>query len=279
MFRIFATNDDGIYGKGLVELSRKLAPFCEMTIVAPESPRSAASHSVTLHKPLRLEKQSDFPWPADALPGNIAYVCSGSPTDCAMLGVLETMKDRPPHLVISGINDGQNLAEDVTYSGTVAGAMEGAMLGFPAISVSLDSRGEGNYATASHYLVSVLERLLFQASPGRPWRAPDEERVRQVFSGSRFLNMNVPDLPIEQVAGVAACFTGYREYKDVVQRMTDPRGRPFFWIAGERVRNDDRDGSDVVAIAKGYVTVAPLTWDLTDYSALETVAQLLRTLR
>jgi len=274
-FRAFATNDDGILGQGLVELSRALSLVCELTVVAPESPRSAASHSITLHKPLRLDERADFPWPDSALSGCRAYSCSGSPTDCTMLGVLEFMRDDPPHLVVSGINEGQNLAEDVTYSGTVAGAMEGAILGVPSIAVSLDSRGRGNYATASHLLVKLIERLFFSESPGRPWPFPDAERTKRLFDGRRFLNMNVPDIPAKEVRGVSACFTGFRGYKDIVQKMTDPRGRPFFWIAGERVKEDEREGSDVRLIDEGYATLTPLTWDLTDYAALEVLEDLL----
>lgn len=275
VFRAFATNDDGILGQGLVELARAFSPVCELTIVAPETPRSAASHSITLHKPLRLDERPDFPWPEGTLSGCRAYSCSGSPTDCAMLGVLELMQDSPPHLVVSGVNEGQNLAEDVTYSGTVAGAMEGAMLGVPSISVSLDSRGRGNYATASQLLLELIERLFFGESPDRPWPIPDEERAKRLFDGRRFLNMNVPDIPKDEVLGLRACFTGFRGYKDIVQKMTDPRGRPFFWIAGERVKEDEREGSDVRLIEEGYATLTPLTWDLTDYAALEVLEDLL----
>ncbi len=274
-FRVFATNDDGILGQGLVELGRMLSPVCELTIVAPESPRSAASHSITLHKPLRLDERPDFPWPDDALSGCRAYSCSGSPTDCVMLGVLELMQGNHPHLVLSGINEGQNLAEDVTYSGTVAGAMEGAMLGVPSISISLDSRGRGNFATASQLLLELVERLFFGKPPARPWPHPDKERTVRLFNGRRFLNLNVPDVPREEVRGVRACFTGFRGYKDVVQKMTDPRGRPFFWIAGERVEEDEREDSDVRAVEEGYATLTPLTWDLTDYPALEILKELL----
>ncbi|MCD6283488.1 5'/3'-nucleotidase SurE [bacterium] len=275
VFRAFATNDDGILGRGLVELGRVLSPICELTIVAPESPRSAASHSITLHKPLRLDERPDFPWPDDALSGCRAYSCSGSPTDCTMLGVLELMRGRPPHLVVSGINEGQNLAEDVTYSGTVAGAMEGAMLGVPSISISLDSRGRGNFATASQLLLELVERLFFGKPPSRPWSHPDKERTIGLFNGRRFLNLNVPDVPRDEVQAVRACFTGFRGYKDVVQKMTDPRGRPFFWIAGERVKEDKREGSDVRAIEEYCATLTPLTWDLTDYAALEVLEDLL----
>jgi 5'-nucleotidase len=192
-----------------------------------------------------------------------------------MLGVLELMQEEPPHLVLSGINEGQNLAEDITYSGTVAGAMEGAILGMPSVAISLNSSGRGNFATASQVLQELVERLFFRESPARPWPYPEEDLVKKLFNGRRFLNLNVPDLPSESVRGIRACFTGFRGYKDVVQKMTDPRGRPFFWIAGERVKEDDREDSDVRAVEEGYATLTPLTWDLTDYPALNTLKELL----
>lgn len=264
--RVLVVNDDGIAAQGIVELARAFSPLCVVTVVAPESPRSAASHSITLHKPLRVRPVDSFPWPKGAVAGCAAYSTSGSPADGTMLGVLEILKEAPPHLVISGINDGQNLAEDVTYSGTVAGAMEGAILGLPSIAVSLDSRGCGHFATASHYMLHILRQLLYADPPQGVWPAPPARSpaLKTVFDGSRFLNINVPDVPVDEVKGIRSCFTGFRGYKDVIQKMVDPRGEPFYWIAGERVVEDMRDGSDVKAASEGYVTVAPLTWDLTD---------------
>jgi 5'-nucleotidase len=268
--RVLVVNDDGIAAQGIVELARALSPLCIVTVVAPESPRSAASHSITLHKPLRVRPVGGFTWPNKAVAGCAAYSTSGSPADGTMLGVLEVLKDAPPHLIVSGINDGQNLAEDVTYSGTVAGAMEGAILGLPSIAISLDSRGRGHFATASHYLLHVLRKLLYAEPPEGVWPAPDTESaaLKAVFDGSRFLNINVPDVPVSEIKGIRSCFTGFRGYKDVIQKMVDPRGEPFYWIAGERVVGDMRNGSDVKAASEGYVTVTPLTWDLTDVNGL-----------
>ncbi len=273
-FRMFATNDDGIAGEGLVALARAFAPLCEMTIVAPEAPRSAVSHAITLHKPLRVDARPEFPWPEGSAQGCVAYSCSGSPSDCTMLGVLEQMKGRLPHIVVSGINDGQNLAEDITYSGTVAGAMEGAILGIPAVSVSFDTQTGRNFATAAAALRLVIERIFFNATPGVPWPEPDCARIREVFNGSRFLNMNVPDVPLSELKGVRVCQTGFRGYKDVVQKMHDPRGRPFFWIAGERVHEDMREDTDVMAIQQGYAAITPLMWNMTDHSALGDISKL-----
>jgi len=248
----------------MIELARRLSPLAELTIVAPEGPRSASSHSITLHKPLRLESARAFPWLADAIEPHAAYTCSGSPTDCVMLGVLEVLKERPPHLVVSGINDGQNLAEDVTYSGTVAAAMEGAILGLPSVAVSLDHRGEGHFATASHFLAELIRRLFFGDvhADGDVWPPVDAAKSLARHGGKLFLNVNVPDLPTERVKGLKLCRTGFRGYHDVVQKMQDPRGQPFFWIAGERVLEDARERTDVKALEDGWVSVTPLTWEM-----------------
>lgn len=276
-FRVFASNDDGLFSPGMIELARRLSPLAELTIVAPDGPRSAASHSITLHKPLRLEPAPAFPWPPDAREPHAAYTCSGSPTDCVMLGVLEILKERPPHLVVSGINDGQNLAEDLTYSGTVAAAMEAAILGLPAIALSLDHRGEGHFATASHFLVELTGRVFFaDAREGAgAWNAVDTATLLARHAGKLFLNVNVPDLPAEQVKGLKLCRTGFRGYRDVVRKMRDPRGRPFFWIAGERVLADVREGSDVKALEDGWVAVTPLTWELSFQQGFGTLGPLL----
>lgn len=274
-FRMFATNDDGITGVGLVELARAFAPLCEMTIIAPEAPRSAVSHAITLHKPLRVDCRAEFPWPESSAQGCAANSCSGSPTDCTMLGVLEYMKGRLPHIVVSGINNGQNLAEDITYSGTVAGAMEGAILGIPAISISFDTQAGRNFATAAHALRLVIERIFFNEPPPQPWPEPDCARIKEVFNGRRFLNMNVPDVPPGELKGIRVCQTGFRGYRDIVQKMHDPRGRPFYWIAGERVHEDEREDTDVMAIQQGYAALTPLAWNMTDHSALAGIAKLL----
>ena len=218
-----------------------------------------------------------FPWPSDAREPHVAYTCSGSPTDCVMLGVLEVLKESPPHVVVSGINEGQNLAEDVTYSGTVAAAMEGAILGFPSIAVSLDYRGAGNYPTASHFLVNLISRVFFGDTSENPaaWLPVDTSELLARHGGKVFLNVNVPDRAIDEVKGLRLCRTGFRGYRDVVQKMVDPRGRPFFWIAGERVAEDLREGTDVRAVENGWVAVTPLTWELTFEPGFATLAPVL----
>lgn len=260
-FRIFITNDDGIQAKGLIALVGELTPLAEITIVAPDGPRSAASHSITLHKPLRLQEVKDFPWKAKSVHSRRAFKCSGSPSDCVMLGILEIMKETPPHLVISGINNGPNLAEDLTYSGTVSAAMEGAIIGFPSIAVSLATSEGRNFKTAAEFVKKIIADIFFHGDEDG-WRAIQVSEVMKGFGGKLFLNVNVPDLPSSRVKGIRVCKPGFRGYKDVIQKMSDPRGRPFYWIAGERIEENKLKGTDVQAVAEGYVAVTPLTWEL-----------------
>ncbi len=273
-FRIFLTNDDGIYAEGLLALARELSPLADITIVAPDGPRSAVSHSITLHKPLRLHAVNDFPWNVHSSHPRTSYKCSGSPSDCVMLGVLEIMKDKPPHLVISGINDGPNMAEDLTYSGTVAAAMEGAILGFPSISVSL-ARSEARHFDTAAYFVKEIIAKLFSSGNVSQWYAVDINALKAKFGGKLFINVNIPDLPINKVRGIRVCKPGFRGYKDVIQRMTDPRGRPFYWIAGERIEEDSHEDTDVQSLSRGYIAVTPLTWEIFFEPAFKKVKQAL----
>jgi len=274
-FRIFVTNDDGIQAPGLSALARELSPLAEITIVAPDGPRSAASHSITLHKPLRLDPVENYPWGVDSPFPRFAYKCSGSPTDCVMLGVLEVMKDSPPHLVISGINQGPNLAEDLTYSGTVSAAMEGAIIGYPSIAVSLALFEGSHFETASYFLKEIIADIFFGGQTSS-WHAIDIAKVNRDFGGKLFLNINVPDLPIASVKGVKVCKPGFRGYKDVVQKMIDPKGRPFFWIAGERIEKEDQEETDIRAVSEGFVSVAPLTWELFFPPAMERLKEIFK---
>ncbi len=281
-FRVFLTNDDGIQAEGLIALARALSPLAEITIVAPDGPRSAASHSITLHKPLRLTEVKDFPWTpkntkASLARGNFprsAYKCSGSPSDCVMIGVLEIMKDAPPHLVVSGINDGPNLAEDLTYSGTVSAAMEGAIIGFPSIAVSLARFEARNFKSAAKIVKGIIASLFFGGNASG-WRALDIHTFKKSFGEKLFLNVNIPDTSASKIKGVKVCKPGFRGYKDIIQKMADPRGRPFYWIAGERVETDTREETDVQAVANGYVAVTPLTWEIFYPPAMKRLKKLL----
>ncbi len=259
-FRVLLTNDDGIYARGMVELARVLSPQAEVTIVAPDGPRSAASHSITLHKPLRLKSVDDFPWPENALKPHRAYSCSGSPADCVMLGLLELLKRRKPHVIISGINEGPNMAEDLIYSGTVGAAVEAAIIGFPSFAVSLDYQGQGNFATAAYFSKLLISRLFFNGR--KRWTGVNTKKIVDAFGGKFLLNVNVPDLPVAKVKGIRVCKPGMRGYRDVIQKMYDPRGKALYWIAGERFAIKIGKDTDLYAVGRGYVAVTPMTWEL-----------------
>ncbi len=244
--RILLTNDDGLFAPGIIALARELSGIAETIIVAPESQRSAVGHSITLHKALRLNRVS--------IPGLEieAYTTNGTPTDAVMLGYFAILNEEKPDLVISGINKGPNMGEDITYSGTVAAAMEGALVGIPSISISLGSFDGENFDQAAIF----LRRFIIEQDSLIP--APP-----------RFLNINYPNLELGEVKGFLITKLGTRKYKDVVHKKVDPRGMAYYWIAGEKIFADNTEGTDIYAVQHGYVSVCPLTMDLTDYDVLE----------
>lgn len=289
MPRVLLTNDDGIQAPGLRALAAQMAQWCEVTVVAPSKPRSATSHSITLHKPLRLS-------PAEAgcaeykLDNVSAFDCSGTPSDCVMLGVLHLMKDAPPCIVISGINDGMNVAEDLTYSGTVGGALEGAVMGVPSIAASLAGHRRMNFAEAAEVLdalVSYLARSSFR---------PETEKFAQIFgvpgstsaaeqdcdsvgdsgfwlpdglTGQFCLNVNIPDVKLEDVRGVKWTRAGRRIYEDIINVSRDPNGRDYYWLGGTKVLDENIPDSDTLAISEGYISLTPVTYDITHYTDLD----------
>jgi len=265
--RALLTNDDGIAAEGIHALAAVLAPAWDVAVVAPDSQRSASSHSITLHKPLRLDAVGRYP------AGVRAYQCSGSPTDCVMLGVLEVMKDAPPHIIVSGINDGPNVAEDVTYSGTVAAAMEGAMLKIPSLSVSLFDSRSRDFSAAADFTARLISRLFAAGSSG----GKGARTFASVMKRSRvFLNVNVPSLPAEEIKGFAVTFLGSRTYRDILRQSLDPRRRPYYWIGGEKVMDVSPRGSDIWALKRGYVSVTPLTVDITAASAISALSDAIK---
>jgi 5'-nucleotidase len=290
---VLLTNDDGIHAPGLHALASQLAPLCDLIIVAPDRPQSASSHSITLHKPLRLTACKALMKETGAAN---AYQCSGSPADCVTLSLQHLCLEQPPHLVLSGINDGPNLAEDLIYSGTVAGAVEGAIHGIPAIAISLEDCKRMSYSEAAELTVRLIHRLLYRNSAlyghdeeqgeadchsgNWPWRPgewcgklpdalsdPGRWWPTEVLRTPCF-NVNIPDLPVTEVNGVRWTALGHREYKDVVEVQHDPRGRPLYWIWGERITPAQPFDSDIRANAEGYVSVTPLRADLLNRSDL-----------
>ena len=232
------TNDDGIHSPGIIGLEKVLSGLArEVWTVAPESEQSAAGHSLTLRRPLRIRKLAAR-----------RYAIDGTPTDSVLLAVTEVMQDRPPDLVISGVNRGGNLGEDVTYSGTVAAAMEGTLLGVPSVAVSqvyVDGHPV-KWATAEKWLGRILKRLTAARWPA-----------------GVLMNVNLPDVAARHVTGIEITRQGRRKIGSDIARGTDPRGEPYYWIGAQRHEESYHRGTDLEAIGRGAVSVTPLTMDLT----------------
>ncbi|MGI9246144.1 MAG: 5'/3'-nucleotidase SurE [Steroidobacteraceae bacterium] len=248
--RILVSNDDGYRAEGLQRLVDALCPLAQVTVVAPDRNRSGASNSLTLDMPLRVFDYGE----------RRHYVQNGTPTDCVHLAISGLFPDEVDHdMVVSGINDGANLGDDVLYSGTVAAAVEGRFLGLPAMAISLVVREGRRFDTAARVASELLLRL--QRSP---------------LHASTILNVNVPDLPYEALRGYRSTRLGHRHRSEPVVRATDPRGRPVYWVGPAGAGADAGDGTDFHAVANGYVSVTPLQVDLTRHGALEDVSEWLR---
>lgn len=238
------TNDDGVDSPGLVALAAALRALGKVTVLAPDHNWSAAGHNKTMHKPLRVEEVRL----ADGTP---ALASNGTPSDCVALAVMG-VAEQPIDLVVSGINVGANLGQDITYSGTVAGAIEATISGLPAMAVSLDSYDPtADFDPAARVAAAVAASLPDCAL------APDA-----------FLNLNVPALPLGEMAGVRWTRLGRRVYRDVLLRRQDPRGRPYYWIGGDPPGGDPDPDTDVWAVAHGMVSVTPIALDMTAYQYL-----------
>jgi len=238
--RVLVTNDDGVHSKGLHLLAKRLKSLGEVTVIAPDRERNAASHALTLHKPLRVEQL-----------GNGFYSVNGTPTDCVNLGA-NALLDKRPDLVVSGINKGGNLGDDVTYSGTVSAAIEGILLGIPSVAVSLLDDGEFQFATAAEFAVRLVRLIGKHGLPK-----------------DTLLNVNVPNLPISAVRGVKITSLGKRIYdKSNIVAKTDPRGRAYYWIGANETSWEDRKDTDDLAIRDKMVSVTPIHLDLTNYVVL-----------
>jgi 5'-nucleotidase len=231
---ILVSNDDGYLSDGIQALAAAVADLGEVVVVAPEAEQSAASHAISLHRPLRL-KQIKERW----------YAVDGTPTDCAYLAINHVLKDRRPRLAISGINHGSNLADDVTYSGTVAAAMEASLLGIPAIAFSLATRRDFAFGPAARFARGLVEAALRR--PPRP---------------GMLLNVNVPP---GELSGYRVTRLGKHSYGFDVIENEDPRGRKYYWIGGSEYQFEEIPGTDCHAVLKeGLVSVTPLHLDLTD---------------
>lgn len=237
---ILLSNDDGYRSPGIAYLAETLSELAQVTVVAPERDRSGASYSLTLDNPLRVAR-------AD----NGFYYVDGTPTDCVHLAITGLLEEEPD-MVVSGINAGANLGDDVLYSGTVAAAMEGRFLGLPAMAVSLVGEGGGHYETAAAVVRLMVGKL--QDNP---------------LPSDTILNINVPDIPWNALAGLRVTRLGHRHKAEPVIRGEDPRGRTIYWVGPPGGEQDAGPGTDFHAINAGYVSVTPLHVDLTRYSATE----------
>ncbi|NND44492.1 MAG: 5'/3'-nucleotidase SurE [Xanthomonadales bacterium] len=242
--KLLISNDDGISAEGIQVLSRAMRALGEVTIVAPDQNRSGASNSLTLEFPIRIKELEEG-----------VFRVSGTPTDCvhiALTGLLEN----DPDMVISGINHGANLGDDVIYSGTVAAAMEGRFLGLPAIAVSLVCEdGEAHFATAGEAVVRLVRLLLEDPLPA-----------------DTILNVNVPNRPWEDIRGFEVTRLGHRHRAEPTVKSHDPRGQPVYWIGPAGAEHDAGPGTDFDAVRRGYISVTPIHVDLTRYQALDQVA-------
>ncbi len=244
--RILLTNDDGIYARGLMALNNALSEVAECFIVAPEIEQSAVGHAITISRPLmvrEIKREGNF----------YGYAVAGTPADCVKLGVKE-LASGPVDLIVSGINRGANVGINVIYSGTVSAATEGLILGIPSLAISLDSHREADFTFAAEF---ARKCVLMVAEHPLP-------RVA--------LNINIPALPREQIAGVIVVKQGKARLVESFERRTDPRDHVYYWLAGETmVANDEAWDSDASALKRGFITITPLQSDLTCHEALATL--------
>jgi 5'-nucleotidase len=242
--RILLSNDDGYFAPGIATLADALRGLGEITVVAPERDRSGASNSLTLDRPLILRQSaSGF------------YFVNGTPTDCVHLAVTG-MLDHLPDIIISGINHGANMGDDTIYSGTVAAATEGFMLGIPALAVSLANYSDGNFASAARVAADLVRR--YQAAP---------------FKEAFLLNINVPDRPWTDIGGIEITRLGKRHKAEPAVKSVNPRGQTVYWVGAAGLAEDAGPGTDFYAVEDGRVSITPLQMDLTRYSQLEGVKQ------
>jgi len=242
--QILLSNDDGFQAPGLVILAKSLRKLGEVTVVAPDRNRSAASNSLTLNRPITPQ-----------LTENGFYKVDGTPTDCVHLAITGILENEPD-IVISGPNDGPNMGDDVLYSGTVAAATEGRFLGLPAIAVSMGSFEPKHYETACWAITKIIEKL--QEAP---------------LTDDTILNVNVPDLPCEQIKGFKSTRLGNRHKSEGVIKQKNPRGDAIYWVGPPGEEQDAGEGTDFYAVKQGFISVTPLQIDLTRYDSLQNLNQ------
>lgn len=238
--KILISNDDGVHAPGLAHLAEALSKIGNITVVAPDRNRSGVSNSLTLDNPLRVVTAA-----------NGFYSVNGTPTDCVHIAVTGLLKEMPD-IVVSGINEGSNISDDVLYSGTVAAATEGRFLGLPSVAISLAGPRCEHYDTAAQVAKNLVERL----------------RVTPLTSDT-ILNVNVPDVPFSELRGIQVTRLGTRHIAEPTIKALDPRGRKIYWIGAPGPEQDAGPGTDFYAVNSGYVSITPLHLDLTHYKVLD----------
>ncbi len=247
--RILLTNDDGITAPGIQALWRELSAIGEVTVVAPDSERSATSQSITVHQPIRVDQFCIEDPPL------CAWRVGGTPTDCVKIAI-EALLPARPDVVVSGINLGPNLGTDVLYSGTVSAAIEGALHGIPSLAVSLAAWKDADFGPAARFARKLVPTMAERKLP------PDT-----------LLNVNVPPLPADQLAGVQVTRLGTIEYENTFERRQDPRGRVYYWMGGSLVDAGNEEGTDVTALKQGKISVTPIHFDLTNYAIMHLIEE------
>jgi 5'-nucleotidase len=234
------TNDDGYQAEGIIRLRKEIAKLCDVLVVAPLADQSAAGHSLTLQRPLRLNKVDDGHYSVD-----------GTPTDAVMVAVHGILNNKLPDILISGINRGPNMGDDVTYSGTVSAAFEGAILGIPSIAVSSVPFDDIDYVAMAKFTRKLAKKVLENDLPE-----------------STLLNVNIPNPTGGKYPGIKITRLGKRVYRDIIVEKIDPRGRKYYWIAGEPEWKEFEQ-SDFSAVGEGYVSITPLKMDMTDFALMK----------
>jgi len=244
--RFLISNDDGIHSEGIIQLASSISELGEVTVVAPDIERSATGHAITMHYPLRVREVK--------LPGlNVnAFAVDGTPADCVKLGIDELL-DYKPDFVLTGINRGANLGTDVLYSGTVSAAIEGCIMGVPSAAFSLVLADKMDYSLAGKVAVEVIKKL-----------------ADMNLAPSTLVNVNIPNVTKEQLKGIKVTRLGKRRYSKNYEKRQDPRGKTYYWLAGELVEEALDQDTDIETIRNHYISLTPLHYDLTSYEMMKT---------
>ena len=248
MLNILISNDDGIYSKGLYELAKRMAALGKVTVVAPDREQSAIGHAITMHQPLRCGKIKLYDLDINA------WWVNGTPADCVKLGV-ETILSVKPDLIISGINDGENLGTDIIYSGTVSAAIEGSMFNIPSIALSYARHCGADFSAPAEIAVQVIQQVL------------DHKEKDNML-----LNINIPETEgIEFLKGVKVTRLGVKKYRNNFEERKDPRGNSYYWLAGELIQDEIGEDTDIYAVRNGYVSITPIHIDLSGYEDIKKI--------